>query len=205
MDYQLEISYYFTQLSNGFLHKNRAALLQLFRDYAESNKSLVIDAISKTNPVESEIFWHFIESVCDNFAEWRECFIVLFARLLDTAEKMKDPSPVINSLEAFHMLKEVADFAFVNEVKAVVKKHINTGNYPLKRFLVWFFSHCITAIDAGDIDLIKSLRFDDDIIVRYYAITSYNSYRGNPPDKGISDVDQLLIDISDVYSCDPLN
>jgi len=204
MDYQLEISYYFTQLSNGFLHKNRASLLKLFRDYAESNKSLVIDAISKTNALESEIFWHFIESVCDNFSEWRDCFVSLFVRLLATAEKMPDPAPVINSLEAFHMLKEVADYVFVLQIKEIVKENLKTKNYPLKRFLVWFFSHCISSKDSADMNLIKNLRFDDDVIVRYYAITSYNSYKGNPADKGLSDFDRLVIDISDIYSCDPL-
>jgi len=204
MDYQIEMRYYLTQLQNCFLHKNRSGLLESFHEFAVSNKAIVMDALIKVNPEESEVFWNFIESVCDDSDDWSDFLCSEFNRLLIAAEKMKDPSPVISSLEAFHILRISDNQNLKTEIKNIIKKFIKTRNYPLKRFLVWFFSMCVKDFDATEAKLIKNLRFDNDVIVRYYAFLAYNSYKGFPADHGISDIDKMMIDISDIYMCEPL-
>lgn len=202
MDCQIEMRYYLTQLQNCFLHKNRSTLLESFHEFAMSNKEVVINALTKVHPEESEVFWNFIESVCDNATEWSDFLCSEFNRLLTAAERMKDPSPVISSLEAFHILEISDNQQLKTDIKTIIKKFIKTGNPPLKRFLVWFFSMCVKDFDAHEVRLIKNLRFDNDVIVRYYAFVAYNSYKGYPADHGVSDIDKMLIDISDIYICE---
>ena len=203
MDRYVEMHYYLTQLKNGFIHKNRTKLLDTFHDFAVLNQSLVAATLSQINPAESEVFWNFVESVCDHTHIWRDFICSEFSRLVSAANIMKDPSPVINSLEAFHILKDTGDKILAENMKGIIKDYLQTQNATLKRFLVWLFANCINNLSESELNLVKNLRFDDDVIVRYYAFISYNKYKGYPADKGLSEFDKLIIDISDIYVCDP--
>jgi len=202
MDRYIEMNYYLTQLKNGFIHKNRAKLLDTFHDFAVLNQPLVTATISRVNPTESEVFWNFIESVCDHITEWRDFICSEFSRLVLAADKMKDPFSIINSLEAFHILKDAGDEILAENIKRIIKDNLQTQNPPLKRFLVWLYINCISDLTSSEIILVKNLRFDDDVIVRYYASIAYNKLKGYPTDWGIPEVDKLVIDISDIYVCE---
>lgn len=201
MDNHREIFHYFELLRNGFIQKDRDGLLDSFREFASSHRNQVEDALSKVDPFENELFWNFLESICDEADEWSESITALLARLFSAAEILEDPAPVLNSLEAFHLIIREKDDAFMLNIRSVCKLFINTYNVPLKRFTVWLYFNCIYKAAAADLKLIRILKRDADIIIRYYAFVTYNTLLGYPAAKGLTSIDKLLLNITDVFTC----
>jgi hypothetical protein len=200
MNSHSEMNKHLQNLKNGFLFENRSALLSEFRVFADLNKPLVVNSISKVNPQESEVFWNFIESLSDDINCWSDFIYNQFIRLLFAAEEMENPEPVINSLEAFNMLMHNQNKEFMLKIFGVIKIFINTESCHLKRFLVWLLTNYMHDVQL-EMDLIRKLINDSDVIIRYYAKITYNSIKGYPPCKGIPTIDKLILSISDVYVC----
>lgn len=140
MDSQLTMDKFLYILKNGFIIEDREQYLDSFSDFAITNKFVVMEAISKVEPWESEVFWNFLDAVSGSINFWSDFILTQLARLLRAADTEEDPIHIISSLEAFELLIEVKDHEFISQVTFIIKAFLDTENKSLQKFLIWLFS-----------------------------------------------------------------
>ncbi len=198
---QNQIDEYIIKLENGFNlnDKDRESLLKSFKEFADSNRGQIIDTISKIEPNRSDFFWNFCESICTNVDGWKDFILSAFKDLLHEGEKLKDPNPIIQSLEGFELFTEEQDSDFMKEMRKIILSFINTSNNRFRRFVVWMLNSYTYENNKHERDIIIKLKDDKDWKIRYYALCSDNESNGFELEKGISFLDKLRVKFLNVY------
>ena len=127
-------------LRNGFIIEDREEYLDSFSDFAVTHKLVVMDAISKVDPCECEVFWNFLDAVSGSINFWSDFILTQLTRLLRAADKETDATHIIASLESFELLLDVNNHEFTSQVILILKAFLDTENKPLKKFLIWLFT-----------------------------------------------------------------
>lgn len=140
MQNQIGIDEHLQVLKNCFVRKDREVHLKSFAAFATVNKHIVINALSRVHPCESEIFWNFFEAVFEDISYWSDFILSELMRLLCAADSQKNSCKIISSLEAFEIFIDVNDYDFQMEVCNILKAFMATKNDPLRKLLMWLYA-----------------------------------------------------------------